>query len=282
MKINFLYIAALLLSLQACGQTAKLPAAVAPARMEEKDFELENFIPGNFSQLSVDALGNVYVITDANQLRKYNEKGDSLSAYDNVKKYGKPGFVDVSNPLKILLYYPNFSTAVTLDRLLTFRNSLNLRSLQIFSVKALSISYDNQLWVFDEQDNKLKKISEDGTLLSASNDLRVVLPFTISPQSLVDKNNNVYLYDSSRGFTIFDYYGSLKNTIPLLHWQQVSVNDNFISGISAGSLLLYSLKDKIVRGYTLPAFLQQVQGLKAMNNRLYVLVKTGVEIYRIK
>lgn len=282
MKIEFLYIAICLFSLGACGQSGKIMSSTPEVTLQAKDFELERFIPGDFNQISVDALGNLYVITESNQLRKYSASGDSLAAYDNVKKYGHPNSVDVSNPLKILLYYQNFSTAVTLDRLLTFRNSLNLRTLQVFSVKAISVSYDNQLWVFDEQDNKLKKISEGGKILSTSNDFRLFMPFTIDPQALIDKNNYVYLYDSTKGFAVFDYYGSLKNTLPLLNWQQVSVNEKFISGISGGNLLLYSLQDKTIQGYPLPAFLKNTMAIKAVNSHLYVLQKAGVEIYGIK
>ncbi|HAN66531.1 MAG TPA: hypothetical protein DCQ34_09915, partial [Chitinophagaceae bacterium] len=68
-------------------------------------------------------------------------------------------------------------------------------------------SYDNQIWVFDEQEFKLKKISDDGRLLQESADLRQVLDTVPSPVMIMDSDNLVYVYDPSRGFYIFDYYG---------------------------------------------------------------------------
>lgn len=74
----------------------------------------------------------------------------------------------VNNPLKILVYYKNYTSVVVLDRFLTQRNSINFRKQSIFSVKAIATSYDNNIWIFDEQDYKLKKIDETGKLLLES------------------------------------------------------------------------------------------------------------------
>jgi hypothetical protein len=40
-----------------------------------------------------------------------------LRYFNNVKKFGKISTIDVSNPLKVLLYYKDFSTIVVLDSL---------------------------------------------------------------------------------------------------------------------------------------------------------------------
>lgn len=45
---------------------------------------------------------------------------------------------------------------MALDRLLTVRNTINLRTQNIFLVNSISLSYDNNIWLFDEEDFKLK------------------------------------------------------------------------------------------------------------------------------
>ena len=55
-----------------------------------------------------------------------------LAVFNDVKKYGNPTYIDVTNPLKILLYYKNYSTVVVLDRLLNTRNTINFRKQNIF------------------------------------------------------------------------------------------------------------------------------------------------------
>ncbi|MEO7047207.1 MAG: hypothetical protein ABI091_18025, partial [Ferruginibacter sp.] len=77
-------------------------------------FEHKKFIPGKYSFMDVDVLDNIYLITVDNQLVKINSNGDSVASFNDVKKYGNPTFIDVSNPLKILVYYQNFSTVVVL------------------------------------------------------------------------------------------------------------------------------------------------------------------------
>jgi hypothetical protein len=161
-------------------------------------FKFTKFIPGDFTSMDIDVLDNIYLMTAGNQLKKLNANGDSVSVFNDVKKYGNPGFIDVSNPLKILVYYPNFSTVVILDRLLTFRNSINFRKANIFSVKTLATSYDNNIWLFDEQDFKLKKIDDDGKLLQESTDWRLLMDAVPSPTQLIDRDNFVYLYDKDK------------------------------------------------------------------------------------
>ena len=65
--------------------------------------------------------------------------------------------IDVSNPMRVLLYYKDFSTIVILDRFMTNRSTIDLRKQDIFQVEAVCLSYDNKIWVYDEFEHKLKK-----------------------------------------------------------------------------------------------------------------------------
>ena len=75
-----------------------------------------------------------------------------------------------------------------LDRQLTTRNTINFRKQNIFSVKAITTSYDNNIWLFDEQDYKLKKIDDDGKVLIESNDMRVLVDTVPSPVQITDSD----------------------------------------------------------------------------------------------
>lgn len=205
MIIRLLYIIIFFASgiVTGCAQTKSVShtTAILTAR-SDSFFKFERIIPGNFIYLNVDVLDNIYVITAGNQLKKFSNMGDSLAVFNDVKKFGNPSYIDVNNPLKILVYYKNYSSVVVLDRLLTQRNSINFRKENIFSVKALATSYDNNIWLFDEQDFKLKKINDDGKVLLESSDMRQMVDTVPSPSLLIDSDNLVYLYDESRGFYI--------------------------------------------------------------------------------
>ena len=142
-------------ALQSCAGNKTTVSNASSANVSNDSFRLEKIIPGNYTMMDVDVLNNIYLITAGNQLKKYNANGDSMAVFNDVKKYGNPTLMDVSNPLKVLLYYKNYATVVMLDRLLAQRNSINFRQKNIFSVKAIATSYDNNIWLFDEQDYKL-------------------------------------------------------------------------------------------------------------------------------
>jgi len=244
-------------------------------------FAYVRFIPGHYSSMDIDVLDNIYLVTEGNRLKKIKANGDSTAAFDDVKKYGNPSLIDVSNPLKILVYYKNFSTVVVLDRLLAYRNSINFRKENIFKVKTLATSYDNNIRIFDEGDLKLKKIDDDGTVLTESNDFRQIFDTPPSPSLIIEKDNNIYLYDEAKGFYIFDYYGSFKNTLPFLNWQHVAVTGNRLMGFTSDTLYSYELNSLNLKTYKLPDFLKDYSDIKAINDKLYLLKKEGVEIYNI-
>jgi hypothetical protein len=138
-------------------------------------FILNKILPGDFSYFTVDNLENIYLVNNnSNQLKKLNSNGDSAGVFNNVRKYGKLYSIDATNPLKILLYYKNFSTVVVLDRFLNVRNTINLGKKNIFKVKAIASSYDNNIWLFDEGDTKLKKIDDNGEVLLETVEFRTI------------------------------------------------------------------------------------------------------------
>src|SRR5689334_22944763 len=73
-------------------------------------FKLEKIYRGDIVDFTVDNLDNLYLLNSHNQIRKYDSKGDSVAVYNEVKKFGQASLVDVSNPLKILVYYRDFAT----------------------------------------------------------------------------------------------------------------------------------------------------------------------------
>ena len=281
MKKGFIYIILLFLSGICCAQT-KPADKIITAISGDSVFKFERSIPGNYIYLNVDMLDNIYLITTGNQLKKVNNKGDSIAVFNDVKKYGNPSYIDVNNPLKILVYYKNYSTVVILDRLLTQRNTINLRKQNIFSVKAIATSYDNNIWVFDEQDFKLKKIDEDGSLLQESSDMRQLVDPVPSPSQIIDSDNLVYLYDEKKGFYIFDYYGALRNNISFLNWNDVAISGNKMMGFADNKLFSYQLSSLNLKMYALPSFFKDYDAIKAVNGKVYLLKKDSVEIYSVQ
>ncbi len=261
-----------------------LCAFVAQKTNAQKDssFILTKAIAGEYSYFTADNLDNIYLVNNTNQLKKLNSRGDSVGVFNDVRKYGKLTAVDATNPLKLLLYYQNFSTIVVLDRFLNKINTINLRRQNIFQVKTIATSYDNKIWLFDEGDGKLKKIDDNGELLSETIDFRQIFDTLPSPSKIIDKDGFVYLYDESKGFYIFDYYGALKNKIPFLHWKNVEVFGKDLYGFGDSCLYQYTLSSLNLREYALPKSFTSSTAIEIENNKVYLLKQNELGIYKVQ
>ena len=244
-------------------------------------FKFEREWGNQIIDFSVDALGNLYILSKNDQLKKVDVKGDSVAVFNAVKRYGQLYSIDVTNPLKILLYYKDFGTVLTLDRFLSVRNTLDLRRQSIFQVKAVGLAYDNNIWVFDEQDGRLKRLAEDGKLILATNDLRLIFDTLPSPDFITDQDGLVYLYDTNRGVYLFDYYGALKSRIPFTGWRDFMVAAKTIYGRKENEMLKYEPGSLNLKHVRIPTQFQSATRIRITQQKLYVLDNGVLSVYSV-
>jgi len=248
----------------------------------DTSFQFMKSIKGDIVAFTVDNLDNIYLLSSTNQVKKLNANGDSVAVFNDVKKFGQATLIDVSNPLKVLLYYRDFATIVILDRFLAIRNTIDLRKHDILQVRAIGQSYDNKIWVYDEVENKLKKIDEDGALLQETNDFRQLFEPAPLPQRIFDEDQFVYLYDSSLAVYAFDYYGALKNKILISHWQNFKVTGKYIFGSGTGLLYRYNIKTFREEEWKLPEEIMHAIAFNFTSSRLYALRKDRIDIFKFR
>lgn len=242
-------------------------------------FRLIKAYTGDIVSFTVDALDNIYILNSRNQVKKLNSNGDSMGVFNDVKKYGQATLIDVSNPLKVLLYYKDFATVVVLDRFLNVVNTIDLRKQNIFQAKAVGQSYDNKVWVYDELENKLKKVDEDGKILLETPDFRQLFTETPVPQKIFDQDQFVYLYDSARAVYVFDYFGTLKNKIQIVHWQNFKVTGKYIFGSNNDILHRYELRSFRLDEWRMPEEIYKSRSFNFSSARLYALQKDTIRVY---
>ncbi len=238
-------------------------------------------ISGNFSYFTVDNLDNIYLLTNTNQLKKISSNGDS-AVFNEVRKYGKLFSIDATNPLKVLLYYQNFATIAVLDRYLNTRNTINLRKQNIFKVRTIATSYDNNIWLFDEGDARLKKINDNGDVILETVDFRNIFDSIPTPIKIIDRDGFVTLYDSTKGFYTFDYYGAFKSRIPFLNWRNTEVIAHTFYGFNDTTLYQYKQASLNLKEYKLPLDFKGALQIVAAFNKVYVLHKDGLHQYLVK
>lgn len=242
---------------------------------------LKTILGENLAGFAVDNLGYIYLLDGTGQLKKLSPTGDSIGVFNDVRRFGKLYSMDVSNPLKVLLFYKDFGTIVVLDRFLNNRLTIDLRKHQIFQAKTIAQSFDNGVWVYDELEGKLKRLDDGGTLKGETVDFRVIFSDAPAPVFISDADRLVYLYDPLKGLFVLDYFGTVKNKVALMGWTDVQVIGNRVLGRKGTMLESYVPGTLELKEQAVPEILEGAVKVQVSMEFLYVLKAGKLHIYRL-
>ena len=142
-KLFFLLTA--VLSLTAWGQRNQ-PIAVAIAEFDEPILDLE-----------ADHLGHLYLVFN-DKLIKTDEYGLEIARFSRPD-LGIPAQVQVQDPMRVLLHYPEFNQLLLLDnRLNPIRPALSFFDIGMADVPFAALSDEHFLWLFDQGSDRLIKM----------------------------------------------------------------------------------------------------------------------------
>lgn len=230
--------------------------------------------------IEVDELGNVYVLRSDNLLLKYNGHGDSLANY-NALSNGQLTSIDVTNPLRIMLYYARYAKLVLLDRILAPKSELNVRKLNLLNANVIAASAEGNLWIYDQFNATLNKLDMELNYIIKGNDLRQQLSELPKPVAMLERNRRVYLVDTTQGILIFDQYGSYLNTIPLQGLTHLQVVADQLVYRKANELIVYDMDRIEERRLALPQLPNlPIQAALLSHNTLYVLYPDRLVLYQ--
>lgn len=187
----------------------------------------------------VDKLGNIYIVDTKNRLIKYDNKFNELYRYAN-NRYGLISTVDVTNPLRIVLFYDDFNQVSILDNTLSVIRSLDL-SQQFLDVSACGVSNDGHLWIYDPVQFKLLKINEEGRSLTASDNVN---NFGIAGgyiSEILESDNHVVLCDFTKGFWFFDNFGRYVYHFPVQGLNAFQFDGKFVIYYTSTGLKTFSI-----------------------------------------
>jgi hypothetical protein len=167
----------------------------------ENNFETVKIYINERNQLFFINKQSIIISTDlqGNELFTFEDKTHEITA------------IDASNPMRILAHSNTFNTLAFLDQTLTpINDKILLDLLNIPFTKAFGTSRDNSFWIFDEQEQTLNKIDQNGKIKSVSQKIYMLTNETFNPELLIERNNLVYLVDKTKGVLCFDFMGTYK------------------------------------------------------------------------
>ena len=229
---------------------------------------------------TADHLSNIYLITADNSIEKYDSTGLRVARFTN-NRLGQASFLDVTNPLKILVWFADFQTVVTLDRTLNEMGQLNLVEAGFPAVRCVALAQDGNIWVYDDAGFRLLKISTSGTILLESQPMNMVFPERMAATCIRDNGEMVFISDPEQGISAFDQYGYLLRTYPDLKTNRFEVLQNWLAFLDKDFLRFEHLNRFQALKITLPAS-ARAEGANVWAGGGHVFVQNGdiLEVYQ--
>jgi len=237
-------------------------------------------IPLNSKSFATDKLNQLYLITDKNEIIKYDSKGKEVFRYNN-NFLENLTHIDATDPFNLLLYYADYLSVITLDRTMNKTGEFDLSTLNLIRVKALGSSNDNNVWLYDEVGFQLKKINRNGDILRQSVDLNLQLNYPPKPIFLIEKENSVYVNDPAYGILIFNVFGEYESMIELKGIRKFQIFDNRLFYKKGEQVFSYHLQTFDNRAIKLPVQLEDSEEILIQKNRLFVRKTDRIEVYAL-
>lgn len=241
---------------------------------EVSSFEKVAKITGKITYFAVDDLLNIYTLNTKNEVVKYDIDGNELFRYTN-NQLGAIKSIDVSNPLNILLFFPEYQSAITLNRTLTNTGNFDFFDTEILDISALCLSRDNKIWLYDASNFKLKLLDNTITVEEESDDLSYYLDTPDTVKQMRVHENWVYLNMPAIGIVIFDDFGQFDKVLPYKNVQDFNFVANELLFQIEGELFALHLETLQKRKIKTPRVLSNENLVQVKNGYFFILEKGG-------
>jgi len=225
--------------------------------------------------IGVDDFENYYYLKNNTLYKKTSQKTYS---YTNTQ-FGKITSVDITNPLKILLFYRDFNTFLFVDNQLNELTSAFNFTTTAFSknITFVSVSSNNNLWLYSQDDTVLqlwnhqtKKIQFTSQPLSFYvHDFKAVEQLSSYKECwLIDKNNLLK----------FNEYGTFLEAVKIDGYTQLKPFENKYTYIKNKKLFY---QDTVIPLLTIDKTKVTVKNYSIQTNRIYIFDGTKIFVFKI-
>ena len=185
-----------------------------------------------------DNFDNIYLLTPKEEILKYTPDGKLKWRYSN-NRFGKIQNIDVSDPLRIVLFYGDFQQVVVLNNNLSEISSYSFASNSNLLIAALASSNNNGFWAFDRTNNCLIKLSSNFTEAMRSANLSQIFEKPIVPKKLVASDQFVYLQQIDNQILQFDQFGAFIKPLAIDSLSDFNITTNKIAYLFKSELIQY-------------------------------------------
>ncbi len=190
----------------------------------------------------VDNLGNTYVVDAKNRLIRYDKGFKELYRYANNKN-GMISTIDVTNPLRIVVFYNDFNQVKIFDNTLSIIREFDFTQ-QYLDITACSVTNDGNLWVYDAVRLRLVKVDDNGNIILQSNNVTDFGMAGMYITKILENGNYVVLCDYDKGFWFFDNFGQYIYHFPVQGLRSFQFDGKMIVYYTDSGLKTFSIQQK--------------------------------------
>jgi hypothetical protein len=199
-------------------------------------FTLTKDVSSELNFYSEDALGNKYFLTHGELIKK--EISGEQSSYTN-RQFGADMYVDVSDPLNILVFFKDFGHTVFLDKNLSVKNSFSFRQLQInLQPTMVCSSSKNGFWAWYSDLFQLVRF-DNSIIQQAKSDDMSMQQYIPGIVTFMLENNDKLFMATDKGIWVFDQHANYLFSIPGIKVDFFQVNGQKIIYRKANNLHVY-------------------------------------------
>lgn len=235
-------------------------------------------IEGDFDFMTTDHIGRLY-LAKGHELFLYSSDGELMYQFSDLSR-GDIVHLDASNPMKLLLFYPEYSQITFLDNTLSStRDHVDLSNLEpeLELAQLACASFDNGFWVYDPIDFSLVRFDQGLKVTNEVANINQLVGAEINPTQMDELNNWLYLNDPSHGIFVFDSFGTYSKLIPIPLADYMQVRENGMFLLVENCLLKYDPLTFEVSDIELPT--EDYRAVRIEKNRLYLLQDAAVLVY---
>lgn len=223
-----------------------------------------------------DHLGKVYSINDYS-ISIVDAQGKKTATYsDNTR--GIISSMDVSNPMKIVVFFNETQQVIFLDNQLSLHGDpLDLFQLISRDIQLVAQSGSKNLWLYDRFENQIIQVDYFLNVTNKTGVLNGFLPNSFVPLKIIEKEEKLFVLSQNDGIAVFDIFGSFLYLLPLTNLSDFQIENNTIIYQEGNVLVFYNLitHQEEIKEFPCP----KTAIIKKSGNRYQVLSQGTMKIY---
>ncbi len=229
--------------------------------------------------MTTDHIGRVY-LTKGYELFLYSKEGELMYQYSDLGR-GEISDLDTRNPLKLLLFYPDYGQIAFLDNTLSHtRDIVDLNRLELELAQLACTSFDNGFWIYDPVSFRLVRFDQGLNTTNEVANINQLVGVELNPNQMLEYDSWLYMNDPAHGVFVFDSFGTFTKLIPIQGANRISIRSNGIFLEMEGKLIKYNQLSLQQTEVELPV--ADFVMVRIEKDRLFFLTDQGVRIYTMR